>query len=347
MSWAADRVRQQCIDVQQSMPQAFLTEGIILLEASGNMSETYLATLRSDTVRPVPLQNVPFFLGGERSLDKLAFMYGSKEPDLVIITPNGDVLTSIEWDDRWESYVLIDAQRILFRYKGSEPVAEIINPYTGSRQTYSLNLPNFFDGYLDAHITYWKFVYHPNLTTVAYMQLKQDAKFPGFVLWDLDQSQALWTLDKPSVYFVPPVWSPDATRLAVAAMNQKEDNWDRFELFLVGIDGKATKWIDIKRIYQDVLVTDMKWSPDGRYLAFLAPIGKPFLVLDISTQQLYDYCIPGNSSYGKIVWSPDSTQVIVPRKDAPAIVIDLVDETAAQIVDDYHFRPIGWLVEQS
>lgn len=90
----------------------------------------------------------------------------------------------------------------------------------------------------------------------------------------------------------------------------------------------------------------MKWSPDSRYLAFLAPDNKPFLILDISTQQLLDYCIPGNSSYGKIVWAPDSTQVIVPQKDAPAIVIDLVDETAAQIVDDYHFIPVGWFIKK-
>lgn len=127
-------------------------------------------------------------------------------------------------------------------------------------------------------------------------------------------------------------------------MNQKENNWDRFEFFLVDPNGNATQWIDMKGLYQDVLITDMNWSPDGRYLAFLAPIDKPFLVLDTSTQHLYDYCIPGNSSYVKIVWSPDSTQVIVPQKDAPAIVIDLVNETAAQIVETFSYRPIGWLI---
>jgi tricorn protease-like protein len=133
------------------------------------------------------------------------------------------------------------------------------------------------------------------------MQSSQDAEFPVFVLWDMVENQALWTLDKNSVYFVLPVWSPDLSKLAVVAMNQKEDNWDRFELLLVDVNGYATQWIDLKRIYPDVLITDMKWSPDSRYLAFLAPDNKPFLILDTSTQQLLDYCIPGNSSYGKIV----------------------------------------------
>jgi len=56
-------VKQQCSNVQQSLPQDFVSEGIILLEEFGNVSETDLSTLQSNTVTPIPILNASPFLG--------------------------------------------------------------------------------------------------------------------------------------------------------------------------------------------------------------------------------------------------------------------------------------------
>lgn len=189
-------------------------------------------------------------------------------------------------------------------------------------------------------------VYDPTLTRVAYTAGKEPDL--SLVLWDLESKRELWRLTKHSTVFIQPEWSPDGTHLAAVALNDYEDNWDRFELYLVSRDGQATQWIDLRGYYVNSSVT-LKWSPDGRYVA-IVPVGsaKTVLILDIASQQLVDYCISANAFadgyQAQIVWSPDSTQVIVPNQDTSAIVIDLKRKSAAYIVQDKDYKPVGWLI---
>jgi hypothetical protein len=48
-----------------------------------------------------------------------------------------------------------------------------------------------------------------------------------------------------------------------------------------------------------------------------------------------------------VIWSPDSTQLILPRQSEPFIVIDLERGAAEQIVQDANLRSVGWLVNPS
>ncbi len=190
----------------------------------------------------------------------------------------------------------------------------------------------------------WKVVYDSTLTRLAYM--RDDG--PTFVLWDLQNNQAIWTLKKYSVKSTPPMWSPDEMQLAVVAMNQPEDNWDRLELFLVTRDGQAQKWVDLQGYHPTTGQGTLRWSPNGRYIAFWEWSYKaPILILDTIKKQLLDYCIIGAAGYGDFVWSPDSTQVTVTRYEAPSIVIDVEKGIASQITQDWHFRPVGWMVNSS
>jgi len=100
----------------------------------------------------------------------------------------------------------------------------------------------------------------------------------------------------------------------VAVLNEPKDEHDRLRLFVVGRDGNSEEWLDVGGLYSGVTRLQLAWSPDGRYLA-IAPLDldSPFLVLDTTTRQLLDFCVPGNALNAHILWSPDSSQVIIPR----------------------------------
>ena len=165
----------------------------------------------------------------------------------------------------------------------------------------------------------------------------------SFVLWDLQTNRELWSLNKNSVIHTEPAWSPDGKWLAVVAMDDAEDNFDRFQLFLVDRDGRvAQQWIDL-RGGKGIGAGELKWSPDGRYLALG---GNPLTVLDTSTRQLVDYCIHFTMDflyYNYLYWSPNSKQLVFHPYEKPVTVIDVERNLSSQVVENVIWNPIGWL----
>jgi hypothetical protein len=74
-------------------------------------------------------------------------------------------------------------------------------------------------------------------------------------------------------------------------------------------------------------------------------------MIDTKTKQAFDFCIPTGEwrifPENVITWSPDSTQILFQRGDAPAVVIDLTSNRAAPLVDDLNKRPVAWLSAQT
>lgn len=338
---------RECLSIQGELQQGFLAEGVVIIgdftEKAG-VGELMMLTSKDDQL--LPLLGAPTFGGMEgTSLDSKWLVYDHAddeiEGDLVVLSSDGQVHSLIDWEDAWGIVKWLDHERLVIIHLDESPISsDILNPFTGHRQILSLSLPSPWipPDWVPGR---WKVVYDPTLTRVVYM--REVGLTKSFVLWDLPNNEELWRLDKYSTSIFSPVWSPDGTQLAIAALNEKQDDWDRFELFISDRDGLATQWIDLKGSYIDSLIKEVKWSPDGRYIA-IAPIPeKPFLILDTVAQQLLDFCITANAQYDRIHWSPDSTQVIVPRWGHPSIVVDIKNKAAAQIVIDDDFRPVGWL----
>jgi dipeptidyl aminopeptidase/acylaminoacyl peptidase len=194
-------------------------------------------------------------------------------------------------------------------------------------------------GPIIAQLVVWKASYDPTLSLVGYIRGYEPEQ--SFVLWDMKNNRELWELNKWTTRTVQPAWTQDEKRLAVVILNEKEDNWNRFELYLIDRNGNAEKWIDLKEHFKDDTVS-LTWSPDSRYLV-IAPVYKnqTFLVLDTLTRELLDYCIPANVG----IWSPDSTQILLHQNDGsnPSIVLDIRNEQAAYFTNNKNIIPIGWL----
>lgn len=348
------QVVQNCISIQSASPSNFITGGTILL---GDFSErmligNLLAFKKSDET-PVQLPDVPIYWGGKVSPDGNWFAYETVNEDaeftseLIILDADGTKQFAFPWDKKWREFYWIDDQRVELVYgddwQSTPPRSDIVNFFTGQRETLIPKLLNPWipGGPSVIGLVQWKAVYDPTLTLVGYMRGEEPEQ--SFVLFDLKNNRDLWELNKWSVRTIRPVWSPDGKLLAVVALNQKEDNWDRFELYLINRDGQAEKWIDLKEYYSGSTIRQVIWSPDGRYLAFATVPEKPLLILDMINRRLLDYCISTNTEYSSIIWASDSSQVIVPRIGQPSIILDIEHNRAIYLDVGDKIRPVGWL----
>ncbi|MFH2102931.1 MAG: hypothetical protein ABIJ39_06200 [Chloroflexota bacterium] len=343
-------VSQECLPIEPTLPPDFLANGLVIIgdfTENPGIGDLMVLTYPNNGLSALP--DVPSYWFGEVSLDSRWLVYYNVSNEisrLVVLGGDAQVHSTISWEDSWSMLAWLDYQRLVVTSIDGHPVTTIINPFTDERETITTSLPNYWipDEPLIVRLVIWRVVFDSSLTRVAYM--RQDQLGQRFVLFDMERNRELWVLDKWSARTVRPEWSPDGEWLAVIALNQVEDEWDRFELYLVNHEGQAEKWIDIRGYYTDADVDEMSWSPDGRYIA-IAPFAEgPFLVVDTVARKLMDYCIPADATNNNhVLWSPDSSQVIVPRWGYPSIVVDLERKVAATILRDEDFRPVGWLSE--
>jgi len=362
ISFPIHTVKQECVTVQSDLPVGFLTGGeIILGDFSKRSGIGNIMTLTSTSSQPVYLPSVPIYWSGETSPDGQWFAYQTVKEEansqftatLIVLNMDGKIQLTLPWNEKWEDFYWLNNQQLEFPYiwegdwKSTPHISDIVNVSTGQIENITSSLPDSWipDGPLVAGLVVWKAVYDPTLSVAGYMRGSEPEQ--SFVLWDLQNHRELWNLNKWSIRETHPEWTPNGKILAVAVLNQKEDDFDRFELYLVNRDGHAEKWIDLKGYFKNASLS-MSWSPNGRYLAIVPNGEQPFLILDTVAKELLGFCIPSKAGSGYIpgIWSKDNSQIIVPRwseSSDPSIVVDIKNNRAAYLTVNPKFRPIGWL----
>jgi len=74
-----------------------------------------------------------------------------------------------------------------------------------------------------------------------------------------------------------PSWSPDGRRIAVQLWNGT-----RFDLAVMNADGSGRRFLNAASEPVENFVVDY-WSPDGRYIAYLGPMGRELHVIEVTT----------------------------------------------------------------
>jgi hypothetical protein len=349
-------VKRQCVELASERSTDFVFSGTILLgDFSEQAGSARIMRLNSDIYQPVSLPNAPSFAGGDTSPDRKLLAYETVGEDyvstLIVLGANGEIVFTLPWEEKWGGFYWLNSQQIEFPFfwdgywQGAPPISDIINVVTGQREMVAPELTDPWTpgGPLVPMLVVWKTTYDPTLSLVGYMRGYEPDQ--SFVLWDLKNNRELWVLNKWSTRTVRPAWVPDGERLAVVVLNQKEDDWDRFELYLVDRNGRSEKWIDIRGYFENMAI-NINWSPNGRYLAIAPNERGPLLILDTLARELLDYCIPAEVGYNPVIWSPDSTQLLLPRLNTsgyPSIILDIRNREAAYITNDPKIIPIGWL----
>ncbi len=342
---------KRCLNVERSTTKGFLAKGTIFLR---NFDSDEILLLTSTGEEPRLLTGVPEGTPDGVSQNWAWMFYGNS-----VIASNGELVTIPHRNNQWgmlQSW--LDSERIIFRgptFKSN--VLYIYNPFTQQEQIFT---PNVTDRYqYDKELSgwpVWKFVPDPTLTRMAYVRAlgRAEKKYrPKLVLINLENGETLWELER----FSPgerhmPVWSPDGSQLAVISDDyQSGSEINRWEIYTVNRDGQSVQWLDVSGKsgwLGDVTWGDqVEWSPDGRYIAFY---GESLYILDTVSRQAVDYCIPYTAQMGNfinvrktIMWSPDSRQVIFQPSNYQAVVIDIEDNRAIQLVDDIALGPLGWI----
>jgi len=362
---------QKCLTIQPDLPISFLSAGKVLFSDDTGQEQTLgsIMGMVSQDSQPHLLAGAPLsifswergFISPDRKLlayesvtfeeDKLVIV----DDQLVVIDVDGQVIASMDWDDDWfriEGWLDME-HLVLASTDYAWPGVYIVNPFTGQSQEFIPTLPDIFIDPIEQEkgSVKWKFILEPSLSLTAY-----ERRIPGATLWDDDWSFVLWDLPNELEKWVLqdtsfarmdiPIWSPDSSHLAVIVQDRPDDNFERFELYLVERDGNAQKLIDLPG-NADIGLGKMRWSPNGRYIAIG---GDPFIILDTVTRQVKDYCISAGFFAAPIYWSPDSKQVLVSYASRESgsqpylsIVIDVEHDVAAQLHPDPLMEPIGWL----
>jgi dipeptidyl aminopeptidase/acylaminoacyl peptidase len=270
---------------------------------------------------------------------------------LFILGPSGEIQTVFPWQDKWNGVQSwLDSERLIMIFTKKEPIAvDLLNPFIGDVRTLNPGLDDVFVFGIESpgpNSWYiWKLVYDPSLSRLVYLRDNGNLNELSMVMIDLNSKETIWEFESPEGADLNiPVWSPNGEKLLFVS---KSVVGDPFQLFTIDKNGVEIKWIHLQ--HDPGVASEWHWSPDSQHIAFFS--NTSLYVLDIQTKQLVDFCIPYRTGFSdpikgifqNIYWSPDSSQILFQRYDAPAIVIDLETLVAVPIVESTQFKPIGWI----
>ncbi|HQX16313.1 MAG TPA: hypothetical protein PLA27_07800 [Anaerolineales bacterium] len=260
----------------------------------------------------------------------------------------------IQGQDDWNRGRWLDNERMFFQYwlapNGNTIV--IYNPFTGEQKNIQLDLPNPYIVYESLGKVAWvKADIDPTLKRALY-----NDKDEKLVLWDLDTQKEIVSLPSP-MDVTEGTWSPDGNEFAIPSPSTIGA---LKELFIIDMNG-TVKMTSFNQKYPFANVSARpSWSPDGRRIAFWLKVSNIanadpkklrqwLAIIDTTTLDMQIYCLSPNkppAGGGGIVWSPDSTQVIVNTdalsEQVKPVLVDLTHLTQAAL-DTQGLRVTDWM----
>jgi Tol biopolymer transport system component len=256
----------------------------------------------------------------------------------------------------WNRGKWLDNERMFFQNWSDAPhgiyTIVIYDPFTGEQKNMQFDLPNpYIVEDTGGRVTWVKADIDPTLKRVLY-----NDKDERLVLWDLDTQKEITFL--PSMTdLLEGAWSPDGKKFAIRFPSS---NSAPTELFTIDMDGNV-KTTSFNQMYPFANVDIWpSWSPDGHRVAYWLRISNVanadpetlrqwLAITDITTLDTQIYCLSPNkpsTSGGNIVWSPDSTKVIINSdvisEEVKPVLVDLTHLTQTEL-DTHGLRVIDWM----
>ena len=215
----------------------------------------------------------------------------------------------------------------------------IYDPFTGEQKNMQLDLPNpYIEEDIGGRLSWLKADIDPTLKRVLY-----NDKDERLILWNMDTQKEIASLPFPTDLLAG-TWSPDGKVFAIPTRSSRSSRSASTELLTINMDG-IVKTTNFNQEYPFVNVdTQPNWSPDGRYIAYWLKISNTtnaspralrewLAVTNSATFTTQIYCLSSDSLDKRgtnIVWSPDSTQLLVTTSSSnitdegrEAVLVDL------------------------
>ena len=147
----------------------------------------------------------------------------------------------------------------------------------------------------------------------------------GIYLMEPDGSNVEPLVDDAGIYETDPVWSPDGSLIAYAAMSA--DGQGAGAVFMVDLDGGEPVQVT------DALPFGVVWSPDGAMLAVGGDGGERGLGIYDVAQARFDLVTQDGGTAPH--WSPDGTRIAydVPAQGGDVWVLDVASGEARNLTD--------------
>ncbi len=380
-------IQQQCLEVREGFQPNMLTDGNLLFISSiydtdldkGTEDGDGIGLLTSQGMQAYPQFRFSWSFGSYEFLhDKKYFVNLNEEmTELAVINVEGEIIATVPWQDQWPwigtAIRTFNEDQVIFSADLENPgPAIVLNPFTGEIQEVVGDFPDIFNPNKEVELfeEYWgnpnHVEFNSTLTHAAY--LGGSIGNLSLVLWDLEANEELWRQAVLGYLSIPhPVWSPSDTYLVAAlpvAYEPVNLDYDGiyYELFSITQDGIPKQLTNFKELYSPytVILGEMAWSPDGKYLAFSLNFNQgnenktKLLIYEPAEEKLFDYCVIGDDYipfFMKIFWSPDSQQMIVSVartvEDAHAgqdiYLVDPTNEYITKLGEDWQI--IGWMAD--
>lgn len=178
----------------------------------------------------------------------------------------------------------------------------------------------------------------PDLTRMLY----QDGD--GLSLIDLEKGSTIWhDKDLFAVFSALMFWSPNSETVAYA--NRFESPESR-TIVLISRDGATNPIMGPTASVSGLQIIDLRWSPDGHYLALLAwngeEVGASVFIYDSKPQKYISQCPIGKSTDmgQKLIWSPDNKYISYVGGEYPLTIMNVQSGEIIRLAENAN--AVGW-----
>ena len=343
--------RSDCVTIDQNPSLDSIQGAIIFADKRKRFAFSDLVYFDQDTKTFKSLPETASFLTGYTSPsgEKLFYEHTENGVSSLRLYRLGSQDLDWDWQEDWSTLIgWLDNDRFALKSKSSEESIWLVNTLTRTVEKVSPVLPDLY-----RHITsetavdpiQWISVFDPTLSRIIYL-VGEDTPL-GLVMRDLPEKEELWKFHKWAIVLTKPAWSFDGKYLAAGAIGDVEDQYKRFEYYIVDREGHIKWFFDRHEfVNRGPLQTHLVWAPDNQKLAINIPtVGSPFPLLIVNTQIgeitnlcLHDLDIPVT----RPIWSPNSDSMVLESLSA-TYMVDLVKRKIFQIENNAEVYPIGWL----
>ena len=361
---ALPELETNCISVLPAPPADFEIKGTALF-----LDGPMIVSMGEKALR-IPIG------AGEPSVsphNKFLAYYGG---DLLVTTSNGTVIRRVESNivyalvgDNWISDEYIRHLKLI-SWEPLQYQLLVINMQTGESLDLRMDFPDMEEGgWRIENIALYRNVtdaiYDPFLSRAAY---PKKGSFISLYNVQEDREQAAIQIEGGA-----PSWSPDGRYFTFKGWEQRAPR----EIYIISRDGDQFMPLTyLATRYPEIIIGSYNWSPDSHKIAVW--VNKEYkdkyeslFLFDFTTMKMRDVCIQGIGSWGSIieagltsvsalpsssgkyfdlggrlVWSPDSTKIIIAQFDEENqqvidLLVDLERNLAYPIATG--LEPMGWM----